>query len=63
MTVFYCKCRERRRFWAEFWRKADEDGHGWVFFDAQEGSEGYGEGATRCSGCGERLHRGMLTPA
>lgn len=63
VAVFYCKCKEKKRFWAEFWWKADEDGHGWMFFDDDRGSETYGESATTCSGCGERLHREMLTPA
>ena len=63
MAVFYCKCKSRRRFWAEFWWKANEDGHGWVFFDDERGSDTYGESVTKCSGCGERLHRGTLTPA
>jgi hypothetical protein len=57
------RCKNKNRFLAEFWWKPDEDKHGWVFFDDHEGSESYGKGVTRCSGCGERLHRGMLTPA
>ncbi len=62
MAVFYCKCKNRKRFWAEYWWKPDKDKHEWAFFDDHKGSESYGERVTNCSGCGERLHRGMLTP-
>ena len=63
MAVYYCRVKKKNRFWAEFWWKPDKDEHKWVFFHDQEGSEGYGESVATCSGCGERLHRGMLTPA
>jgi hypothetical protein len=63
VAVFYCRCKNKTRFWTEDSCKPDEDKHERVFFEDQEGSEGCGEGITRCSGCGERLHRGMLTPA
>ncbi len=63
MAVFYCKCENRKRFWAEFWWKPDKDKHGWVFFADDKGSESYGESVTNCAGCGERLHRGKLTAA
>ena len=63
MAVFYCTCKSRKRIWAEFWWKSDENKHGWVFFDDDKGSETFGESVTTCSGCGERLHRGTLTTA
>ena len=63
MAVFYCRCKNKKRIWAELWWKRDEDGHQWVFFDDDDGSETYGEIVTRYSGCGERLRRAMLTPA
>jgi hypothetical protein len=63
VAVFYCRCKNENRFWAEFWWKPDKDEHEWVFFDDHKGSGTYKESVTRCSGCGERLHRGMLTPA
>ena len=44
MTFYYCRCKNKKRFWAEFWWKPDENRHGWVFFDDHEGSESYGEG-------------------
>jgi hypothetical protein len=62
VAVFYCTCKSRRRVWAEFWWKPDENKHEWAFFDDHKGSESYGESVTNCLGCGERLHRGMLTP-
>jgi hypothetical protein len=63
VAVFYCKCKDKKRFWAEFWWKPDEDKHEWLFLDDDTGSGSYGERVTRCSGCGEPLHRGTLTPA
>ncbi len=63
VAVFYCRCKNKNRFWAEYWWKPDKDKHEWVFLDDHKGSERYGESVTTCSGCGERLHRGMLTPA
>ena len=63
MAGFYCRCKGKKRFWAEFWWKSDEDEHGWRFFDDDEGSASYGDRVTNCSGCGERLDRRMLTPA
>jgi hypothetical protein len=63
LAVFYCKCEDKKRFWAEFWWKADEAEHGWVYFDDDDGSVSYGERVTNCSGCGEQLHRRALTPA
>ena len=62
VAVFYCTCKSRRRVWAEFWWKPDENKHEWAFFDDHKGSESYGESVTNCLGCGKRLHRGMLTP-
>ena len=63
MAVFYCKCEDKKRFWAEFGSKANEDEHGWVYFDDDNGSVSCGECVTSCSGCGERLHCGRLTAA
>jgi hypothetical protein len=63
VAVFYCRFKNKNKIWAEFWWKPDKDKHEWAFFDDQKGSESYGESVTNCSGCGERLHRGMLTPA
>lgn len=62
VAVFYCKCGERKRFWAEFWWKPDEGKHGWLYFDDNKEGGSYGESVTHCSGCGEQLHRGTLTP-
>jgi hypothetical protein len=61
VAVFYCKCKNR--VWAEFWWKPDDDKHEWVFFDDDGGSETHGQNIINCSGCGERLNRGKLTPA
>jgi hypothetical protein len=63
VAVFYCKCKSRRRVWAEFWWKPDDDKHEWVFFDDDDRSGTHGQSVTHCSGCGERLHRGRLTAA
>ena len=63
VAVFYCRCKNKKRVWGEFWWKPDEDRHQWVFFDDDRGSATYGESVTNCSGCGEQLHRGALTPA
>ncbi len=63
MAIFYCTCEQKNRVWAEFWWKANEDGHGWVYFDDDKGSVSYGERVINCSGYGQLLHRGTLTPA
>jgi len=63
VAVFYCKCKNKKRVWAEFWWKPDQDGHQWVFSDDENGSETYGQSVTHCSGCGKRLNRKTLTAA
>ena len=63
VAVFYCKCNNNSRVWAEFWWKPDKDKHEWRFFDDHKESESYGERVTNCTECGERLHRGRLIPA
>lgn len=63
VAVFYCKCKSKERVWAEFWWKPDQNKHEWTFFDDNKESGSYGESVTNCSRCGQRLHRGMLTPA
>lgn len=62
VALFYCKCEDKKRFWAEFWWKPDEGKHGWLYFDDNKEGGSYGESVTHCSGCGEQLHRGTLTP-
>jgi hypothetical protein len=35
VAVFCCRCKNKNRFWAEFWWKPDKDEHEWAFFDDQ----------------------------
>jgi hypothetical protein len=61
MAVFYCRCKQKERIWAEVWWQPDRDKHMWVFFDDDKDSETYGQSINNCPGCGEELHRKMLT--
>ena len=63
VAVFYCNCKKRNRIWAEVWWQPDKDKHLWVFFDDDKDGETYGESINNCPGCGEELHRKMLTAA
>lgn len=60
---FYCKCEKKNKIWAEVWWKPEADKHLWVFSDDNKESKTYGERITNCLGCGEELHRKMLTLA
>ncbi len=63
MAIFYCTCEQKNRVWAEFWWKPEEFNYVWVFFNDDDRSETHGQSITDCLGCGERLHRKMLTAA
>jgi hypothetical protein len=63
MAALHCLCKKRSMIRAEFWWKAAEDKHGWVYFDDDEASQTYTQSVTHCPGCGEELHRRMLSAA
>ena len=63
MAALHCTCENKNKIWGEFWWKAEEGKHSWIYFDNEETSGTYREKVTHCPGCGVELHRKTLLAA